>query len=385
MVPFGEGSVNLLSLIIILGTVLGFILACYLFFTKSEKNGANKLLSIIVLQFTLIIFPSFTYIMGIMDDLPHFIKLYVITGFMVGPFSYFYVIKCTQKGFKILPILYLHFIPAIVDLIYHIPFYSLGGEEKITYFFSFYENGRLTEPPLLSLLKMIHLLSYSFVSIRLIFKYRKHIDNTASYIDEAYHRWLLVFCFSMLYPIIAATIFIITGKLTIGTTIIISSPTVFIFSVFTLVLIKPEIFQKFPHQMLMTESTEQQTQKYENSNLQEIQKERYVKKLINQIETQKPFREPELTLAQLAEQVNIPAHHLSQVINEKLNCNFLDFINGYRIEDAKEKLVDDAYSHYTVIAIAYEVGFNSKTAFYSAFKKQTGTTPSNFRKQLKAS
>ena len=195
----------------------------------------------------------------------------------------------------------------------------------------------------------------------------------------------MVFCFSMLIPTITAIIFIIAGDLAIGSSLVVTSPSIFIFSVFALILIKPELFQKYPHQMLLVESTEQKTQKYENSNLQEIQKERYVKKLIPFVETHKPFREPELTLAQLAEQVGIPAHHLSQVINEKLNCNFLDFINGYRIEDAKEKLVDSAFSHYTIIAIAYEVGFNSKTAFYSAFKKQTGTTPSSYRKSLKVS
>ena len=77
-----------------------------------------------------------------------------------------------------------------------------------------------------------------------------------------------------------------------------------------------------------------------------------------------------------------PKHYLSQIINEKLNCNFLDFINGYRIDDAKDKLLDENYEHFTILAIAYEVGFNSKSAFYTAFKKNTNSTPSQYRKSL---
>ena len=385
MIPFEAGSINLLSLFVIQGVIFGMVLMCYLFFTKSEKSGANLFLALIVLHLTLILSPVFIYLMGLLEEYPHFIKIYMLGEFMIGPITYFYVRKCTQKDFKISPIMWLHFLPMLLDFIYHIPFYSLGGEEKLTYFYSFFENQEVTEPPLLSLTKIVFVLAYIFISIRIVIKYRKHLDNTASYIDEAYHRWLLVLCFSMLIPALPILALIITGNFPLAFSSIMIGIPVFVTIVLALILIKPELFQKFPHQMLIVESSEQKGQKYENSNLQELQKGRYVKKLITYVETHQPFHEPELTLAQLAEKVHIPAHHLSQVINEKLNCNFLDFINGYRIEDAKEKLVDNAYSHYTVIAIAYEVGFNSKTAFYSAFKKQTGTTPSSYRKQALAS
>ena len=120
--------------------------------------------------------------------------------------------------------------------------------------------------------------------------------------------------------------------------------------------------------------------KYEGSTLQEPQKEKFLKKLLGHMETAKPFQEPELTISQLGGQLKIPPYSLSQVINEKLQCNFLDFINGYRVEAAKKLLADKNHKHLTILSIAYEVGFNSKTAFYSAFKKQTGKTPTAFRK-----
>ena len=95
--------------------------------------------------------------------------------------------------------------------------------------------------------------------------------------------------------------------------------------------------------------------------------------------------EPELTLAQLSKQTNIPSHYLSQVINEKMRCNFLDFINKYRVKEAQAKLANRKFDHYTIIAIAFEAGFYSKTTFYSAFKKFADTTPSSYRKSLKRS
>jgi AraC-like DNA-binding protein len=97
----------------------------------------------------------------------------------------------------------------------------------------------------------------------------------------------------------------------------------------------------------------------------------------------KPYLNPELSLQMLANQLDIPPHYLSQVINEQLGQNFFDFINSHRIEEVKARLLDPQYTHLTILAIAFDSGFNSKSAFNSAFKNQTGLTPSQFRTQHK--
>ena len=155
----------------------------------------------------------------------------------------------------------------------------------------------------------------------------------------------------------------------------------FILVVYIATIVKPELFYTFPHQMLLPESTEVKKQKYESSKLQATQKGNYLAKITAYVEREKPYQSSELTLAELAENVKIPAHYVSQIINEKLGVNFLDFINGYRMTAAKKMLVDSEWSHYTIISIAYEAGFNSKSTFYSVFKKHTGMTPSAYRKQ----
>src|SRR5439155_27331821 len=88
----------------------------------------------------------------------------------------------------------------------------------------------------------------------------------------------------------------------------------------------------------------------------------------------------DLSLPKLAAKLALPTHHLSQIINARLNQNFFDFINSYRVEEAKQMLLDPAKKHYSLLVISEEVGFNSKSAFNTAFKKQTSLTPSEFRK-----
>jgi AraC-like DNA-binding protein len=120
--------------------------------------------------------------------------------------------------------------------------------------------------------------------------------------------------------------------------------------------------------------------KYEKSNLTPERAEAYLNKLLQVMKAERPYIDGDLTLQKLADKLSIPVNHLSQIINERLGQNFFDFINSYRVKEAQELLVDAAKKHYTVIAIAEEVGFSSKSAFNAVFKKHVNMTPSEFRK-----
>lgn len=105
----------------------------------------------------------------------------------------------------------------------------------------------------------------------------------------------------------------------------------------------------------------------------------YFRELCRLLEKDKIYQNPELSLTATAEKLNISCTYLSQLVNALSNYNFSDFINQYRVKDAEEKLTDTNFAQYTILAIGLEAGFNSKSAFYSAFKKHTGTTPSEHR------
>jgi AraC-like DNA-binding protein len=96
-----------------------------------------------------------------------------------------------------------------------------------------------------------------------------------------------------------------------------------------------------------------------------------------------PYLDSSLTIQNLAEQVQMPVKELSALINLYMNKHFFDFINEYRIEKAKEILKDPSKKELTILEILYEVGFNSKSSFSTSFKKYTGTTPTDFRKNPK--
>ncbi len=120
--------------------------------------------------------------------------------------------------------------------------------------------------------------------------------------------------------------------------------------------------------------------KYKTSALLPETVEQVLPRLIKLIEEEKIFLEADLTLNKLAQRLNVHYNHLSQIINEQLKCSFNDFINKYRIQEAKKKLENPGENKKTVLEIAYETGFYSKSVFNTAFKKFIGKTPSEYRK-----
>ena len=377
MLPIEEGSVNLETLLIILNTVFAYLLIGFLWIGKSKENRGNLFLSLMILQLSLYFLPEFLSVLGLLDDFPHAVRIYVIGSFLLGPITYFYVRTCIEKEFKVTWRMGWHFLPTILDFLYQLPFYTLPGEEKLQFFYNFFTEG-FQQPPILTLVKVMHVLLYVCISIRLIFKYNVHLKDATSSIDAAFHRWLLFFCLAAILPSISTLVYIFTTP-EFAYIFLVLSTFFAILTAFSLLIIKPTIFLRFPHRFDSIELERTPKNKYVHSKLQTDQKDRFLQKLITFVEKEKSYQSPELTLAELSQQVDIPAHYLSQVINEKLQVNFLDFINKYRVNAAKEKLLDPKLSHYTILAIAFEAGFNAKSTFYAAFKKHTGMTPSQYR------
>lgn len=123
-----------------------------------------------------------------------------------------------------------------------------------------------------------------------------------------------------------------------------------------------------------------EAKKYANSSLKNHQGLELWQKIQNVMQEEKPYRDPEYRLNELAESTGGSVHHVSQVINEQKGASFNDFINYFRVLEAQDLLTSDRAKEITILAISLEVGFNSKTAFYNAFKKHTGKTPREFKR-----
>jgi len=125
-------------------------------------------------------------------------------------------------------------------------------------------------------------------------------------------------------------------------------------------------------------------EKYKTSALLPETIDQVLPRLTRLMEKEKVYLEPDLNLKKLSERIHIHYNHLSQIINERIGKSFNDYINYYRIEEAKKRLSNPAEDHKTVLEIAYDTGFYSKSVFNTAFKKFTGMTPSDFRKKKKS-
>lgn len=118
---------------------------------------------------------------------------------------------------------------------------------------------------------------------------------------------------------------------------------------------------------------------YSRSGLAEKDLQRIQRKLDQAMSQERLFQNGALTLAQLAERIGEKSPYISQCLNQSYGCNFFDYVNGFRIKHAQELLIADPDT--SVIAISENVGFHSKSTFYTAFRKVTGATPNQYRKQ----
>tara|TARA_R110002049_G_C9168976_1_gene561695 strand:- start:1483 stop:2709 length:1227 start_codon:yes stop_codon:yes gene_type:complete len=118
------------------------------------------------------------------------------------------------------------------------------------------------------------------------------------------------------------------------------------------------------------------TPKYERSALSNEQARRLARKINSAMENDHLYRNPNLSLWDLSKHIGVTSNYLSQTLNETIGSTFFDYVNRWRIEEAASRVQD---SKDTILTIAYDVGFNSKSSFYSAFKKHLGVTPSALR------
>jgi AraC-like DNA-binding protein len=164
-----------------------------------------------------------------------------------------------------------------------------------------------------------------------------------------------------------------------GSFYIFSAVTLFVFAIGYFGFKQTDIFVYEKGQALSSEPTQE---RYAKSGLKTESAEKMVQRLAKFMETERPYLEPRLTLSDLAESLGLSTHHLSQLLNEHLNQNFFDFVNGYRVAAFKAAVQSPSSQHLTLIAIAQDSGFNSKSSFNRIFKEISGQTPSQYLASL---
>jgi AraC-like DNA-binding protein len=149
---------------------------------------------------------------------------------------------------------------------------------------------------------------------------------------------------------------------------------------------QPVIFEEVVHyrENSLPETESAVEKKYQRSGLKKKDISKYVKLIESHMSEARPYLNRELTIYDLAAQLEIPRHILSEVINVHLGKNFYKLVNDYRVEEVKLRLENPKYKHLTILAIAFDSGFNAKSSFNTIFKEKTGSTPSEYLKSISA-
>ena len=365
-------SLDLTALLTLLGGAQGILLALALLGLKQNNRTAIRLLAAFMTICSISIGGSVLHSTKFIFVYPHLNQLASPFHFLFGPIMFLYVRVATSGETGLRRKDLLHFIPFVLCALYYAPLYFQSRERKLEYITDAFQNYPPAEWRIRSLLLACQALPYIALTVMLFLAHNRKAKDSFSPIGRPHLLWLRIFIVMILTTAAAGILRLVFNF---------RADSMLLVPLCFSVVVYVAGYMALKHPEALTRADESApSKKYEKSNLTAERAETYLKKLLQVMKTERPYVDGDLTLQKLADRLSIPVNHLSQIINERLGQNFFDFINSYRVKEAQELLVDAAKRHYTVIAIAEEVGFSSKSAFNAVFKKHVNMTPSEFRK-----
>ena len=363
-----------IGLLDILHFFTAFILLLFSLFLLTHKKG-NRLSN-----FILAVFLS-SKAFGIINYLimhfeirnPHIYFLLLPFIFLYGPSLYFYVRSLAYRDFSFRKVYAFHLIPFLLVGIYFTVIYHIQIIATKIEILTGLRDGLPIQAVLLISLYHILIFFYLAASFSILWNYRRQLKKIFSSTEKINLSWLnyVLFGFSIIWIIDVSSF--IMDRLSVPHSFLGASALILIFIFANIIVYKglkqPEIFNG------IKEKT-----KYIHSSLTQPDKDRYLKRLQSYMREEKSFLNPSLTINELSRKISVSPRDLSQIINESLGVNFFDFVNSYRVEEAKRYLADSSNHNKNILDILFDAGFNTKSVFNRVFKKHTGMTPSDFRK-----
>ena len=377
--------IDILSIFIFTGVFLGFLLSFFFILKPSRNSKANLFQGLLLLSLSYIIFEQVLNLTG------YIVKVLPLTftsasmNFLIGPFLYLYVKRSiNQTGSAkewlhfIIPILYLGYLSFNLiqpdEFKYNIYVLNHHPEWPLLDVTSTVSNDPLKINKYLTPAQAVQILFYILLAFgKLLLKTGKTGSSVFRTDDEVikslrfviFHSFILFLVFTM----VKITFHGNAGDYFIGIYVA-------VFTFFTTLRVmndsayfdRSASFLDFP------------IRKYHKSSLDEKGKQNILEKIIQEFETREYFSESLASLSDLAKKIGESPHHVSQVMNEKLEKSFFELLASYRVAKAKEIINNDKKNTLTIEEISEMVGYNSRTAFNNAFRRHSGKTPSEFRK-----
>ncbi len=391
-------TLDWLHVIALLGAMQGLLLTAGLV-AKRRNHTANRLLAAAVLAFTLYLLGAVYYAAGFVRVWPHFFGVSYPLPFLFGPLVYLYAVTASDRSRRLGPLDALHLVPFVLAVLAGLPIYLLSGAGKIALLGALARGERPWLLRLADPLKLASGVIYAAVTLALLRRHAERVKDSYSHLERVNLRWLLWLGAS------AAAIWLFASLLQLweslsgvrvpwGDDVVALAVAVLVYAIGYMGLRQPEVCELAGSDLVPAEAdpeagaeaeaaAEVGAPRYERSGLSDWEVASLKKKLLAAMETDRPWRDSELTLADLAAQLSTTPHKLSEVLNAHLGQTFYDFVNGYRVRAVQQRLAAEGGKAPKLLVLAMEAGFASKSTFNDVFKKHTGQTPSAYRNVLR--
>jgi AraC-like DNA-binding protein len=372
---------DLIYMFMIMAAGLAILLGIHLLKVK-EKKLPNMILGISMLFYAVNLLDVFSIISGYSKQHPHLTAVTAVFPYIYGPLLYLFAKSISEKLEKFSRKDYLHFLPFIILTIIGFPLYFLRDAE-----FKLAMANGTADAPVLSFVGMfipVAGIIYVVLSARIFNNYRKKIKQNFSNIDRINMEWLRYYIWGSgavwFFVVVAYSVEHFLPKWFIPNLIIYVPVSGFIWWISYISLSKQSSY------LVNSAEIEKEpiTPAYSRSGLTDEQAELTIVKLQSLIQTEKPYKNSSLKLQDLSGILDVPPHYLTEILNTRLNQNFYDYINSFRVEEVKRLIKEDKDKKFNLLSLALEAGFSSKSSFNSIFKKHTGLTPSEYRNQSAA-
>lgn len=384
-------NLNLTNVVLLLAGAQGFFLTIILM-RRYRKLYANRFLAAMIALFSLVLLYLFAYEIGYLGKHPHLIQFFLGFCLLLPPLHYLYAYFLIHRGRRFQKTDCLHFLPFGVYQVFWITYRILVSNEYVPLAQQNKAESLSTAALLYNWIIILISAFYIAKTLVMLHRYSRRLQSYFSSIEKIRLSWLrnttlLLILFLLVF--IVENVFYLFGInlsnfFTLSSTLI----AVYVYSLGCMGLIKSEILSnpatvESITQLSIDDSVDngesEKVARYRKSGLTPEKLQESHQALLRLMDSEHLYQISDLTLAQLAERLQISSHNLSEVLNTQAGKNFFDFINHYRVEQVKKDLLDPAKRGYKLIALAFDAGFNSKSSFNTIFKKYTGMTPSQFR------
>ncbi len=359
-------SVEPISFILtfLLGGTVVLGLFIILLLLRSDLGLAKWLISLSLFALLLHLLTFLLFTTELIKAWPHLLGVGTPVLFLTGPACYFFIRSYAEPKFQFRPFHLVHMIPFLAILINQIQTVYLKGlsakQEIINYYYELIPQGNL------SWFEWLYFNLYVLLILFYVIAALNYIYKKDPYNAVLMKRFCWLFLALSLVYLVLQSGFLITGASLITSEIILSG------LLAVVVLLMGYWIVDIRHILPPTRN------KYQTSPLSQEQTSGIKQGLIKAMEADELYLNPRLKISNLAQALQVPSHHISQVMSNDMNTNFYQLVNHYRVEFSKDLLKSERLQQVSIQAIGLECGFSNKTSFYRAFKKHTGMTPTEF-------